>query len=200
MKARRLDYLMKKYVTLTALVGLALVSQVALASYRMSTWDEFVLRAAPYAPTPTNSVYYVVWEAGGARLSTGLKRPIGNPLGRPGPTGTQLYLGGTQCVAAVRALTGAPASNTWRRGRNVMISRDVPPGTAIATFVWSGAAGRYVYSGHATTLIGIASVTGAGELHLWSQNWPNGFQVLVQHRIRSSNGGVADPRRYYVVE
>lgn len=50
-------------------------------------------------------------------------------------------VGDFQCVALVRHFTNAPPALAWREGERVLGNRNIPEGTAIATFVngrWPG--------------------------------------------------------------
>src|SRR6185503_6088580 len=79
--------------------------------------------------------------------------------------------GDGQCVAAVRALTGAPASIYWKRGARVL---DNPPpvGTAIATFTQDPRTGQWVYTpGHCAVF---KQLNPDGSIVVWHQNYPWG--------------------------
>jgi hypothetical protein len=49
-------------------------------------------------------------------------------------------VGSHQCVALVQTYAGLPHTSAWKSGEAVMDSKDIVPGTAIATFV----RGRYL--------------------------------------------------------
>jgi len=107
--------------------------------------------------------------------------------------------GDGQCVAAVRALTGAPASSTWNRGARVL-DNPPPAGTAIATFTWSASAGRYVYTpGHCAVF---KQLNADGSIVVWHQNYP--WNAPLNERTITHNYGTnPDPTNsgnYYVVQ
>lgn len=101
-----------------------------------------------------------------------------------------------QCVALVKALSGAPQTTLWKPGRQVIHS-NLPRGTAIAKFEWSGSKGSYSQSGagHCGILIGLRST---GGFDLWDQNWGQP-SVIRRHTISGSGGGVYDPASYYEI-
>lgn len=43
-------------------------------------------------------------------------------------------VGSHQCVALVQTYAGLPHTSTWKPGKAVLASKDIVPGTAIATF------------------------------------------------------------------
>lgn len=59
--------------------------------------------------------------------------PLVNTLGRSSKVGDQ------NCVALVRFYANAPDHRHWQAGQRVIDNQNIPPGTAIATFV----GGRY---------------------------------------------------------
>ncbi|MDR3088044.1 MAG: BPSL0067 family protein, partial [Azoarcus sp.] len=70
------------------------------------------------------------------------------------------------CVTAVKALTGAPATASWRRGKKVKGNTTIVPGTAIATFARQGN-GKFLFKGHAA---------------IFCNHMDNGFMVYDQWR------------------
>jgi hypothetical protein len=57
-------------------------------------------------------------------------------------------LGSKECVASVKALTGAPQTILWRRGKKVK-GNNIFPGTAIATFLKkNNTTNLYSFEGH----------------------------------------------------
>lgn len=98
-----------------------------------------------------------------------------------------------QCVAFVKTASGRTTSTSeWVKGAHaVSTCRSVVQGTAVATFAPDG-----TFRGHA----GFVKSCNATSLTLWDQNFSDPPDGLVrEHTIRSTNGSVADPRRYYVV-
>ena len=65
-------------------------------------------------------------------------------------TGNENYIYG--CVTAVKALAGAPATTSWRRGKKVK-GNSVASGTAIATF-GKVKNGHFAFKGHAAIFAG----------------------------------------------
>jgi hypothetical protein len=64
-------------------------------------------------------------------------------------------VGNGQCVAYVREASGAPATNSWRRGVRVRDAA-VPSGTAIAAFDDDGSYGNHTDGrSHAAILVGV---------------------------------------------
>ena len=84
-------------------------------------------------------------------------------------------LGNGQCVALVRALTGAPAASTWREGESIvdLLERNayVAPGTAIATF-FNGRYPNWNHGNHAAIFLGWAG-SGIEVFHQWSGKAPH---------------------------
>jgi hypothetical protein len=102
--------------------------------------------------------------------------------------------GSKECVAAVKALAGAPATFAWRRGERVKGNLLVMPGTAIATFPLTRNT-HFGFKGHAAILI---RHTAAG-FEVYDQ-W-NGTP-LHRREITSSCAGYVsnDAEAFYVVE
>ena len=61
--------------------------------------------------------------------------------------------GSRECAVAVKALTGAPATSLWRRGKKVKGNNSILQGTAIATFPDKGSDGKFHYKGHAAIFV-----------------------------------------------
>jgi hypothetical protein len=83
--------------------------------------------------------------------------------------------GNGQCVALVRALTGAPPSSTWREGDRLVDLLEanalIAPGTAIATFTH----GRYPnlpHGNHAAIFVGWVG-NGIEVFHQWRGRAPH---------------------------
>ena len=72
-------------------------------------------------------------------------------------TSQTTVLGNGQCVALVRALTGAPASSVWREGASIAdlleCNGRIPIGTAIATF-FDGRYPNWHHGNHAAIFLG----------------------------------------------
>jgi hypothetical protein len=106
--------------------------------------------------------------------------PTGNPLaaaaagryvaGNPRQWIGQPSVGTGECVALVRAATGAPQAEDWRRGVQVQGNTNVRPGTAIAMFDKNGR-----YNGHAA---------------IYLDQDKHGVQVVDQWNIRDRQGHV----------
>jgi hypothetical protein len=86
----------------------------------------------------------------------------------------QRPVGTGECVALVRAATGAPRSTEWRPGVRVQGNADIRPGTAIAIFDDTGR-----YTGHAAIYLG----QDAGGIRVIDQwNVRQNGQVIRQHQ------------------
>ena len=59
--------------------------------------------------------------------------------------------GSKECVPAVKALAGTPATSAWRRGKKVK-GNNILPGTAIATFPIKKN-GKFHFKGHAAIFV-----------------------------------------------
>ncbi|MDR3088068.1 MAG: BPSL0067 family protein [Azoarcus sp.] len=81
------------------------------------------------------------------------------------------------CATAIKALTGAPATASWRRGKKVKGNTTIAPGTAIATFARQ-ANGKFLFKGHAAIFC--------------NHNMGNGFMVYDQWR-----DAVVDRRKHF---
>ena len=98
------------------------------------------------------------------------------------------------CVAAVKALTGAPETAKWRRGKKVK-GNNIPPGTAIATFPVEKDDEPFGFKGHAA----IYSFQTEGCLHVYDQHENKRFSWQM---IRFQCGGYVsnDGEAFYVIE
>ena len=109
-------------------------------------------------------------------------------------------IGDGQCVAFVRAASGAPVTSTWTQGAQVR-GGNPAIGTAIATFDPDGTYGNHTDGrSHAAIYIG-QDATG---LHVWDQ-WtsPTGVQPVHQRTVRFQGGTakpVNDGDAFYVIE
>lgn len=105
-------------------------------------------------------------------------------------------VGDGQCVAFVKAASGAPATSAWSQGLQVK-GNGLPIGTAIATFDPDGTYGNHTDGrSHAAIYLG-QDATG---LQVWDQ-WVG---QTVHHRTIFFRGGegkrVNDGDAFYVVE
>lgn len=105
-------------------------------------------------------------------------------------------VGDGQCVAFVKAASGAPATSLWKQGALVKNS-SIPAGTAIATFDPNGTYGNHTDgTSHGAIYVG----QNAAGLQVWDQ-WTG--QPVHQRTIRFQNGAakpVNDGDKFYVVE
>jgi len=150
-------------------------------------------------PTVTfNGQQTLAWNSTSQQLPQSrryfLQAPLsgGVQVGETSPSGTT-----GECVALPKALTSVGATSTWRRGAAV-VGGNVPVGTVVATFKLQNGQWRYANDGscHAAVFRGYGS---SGRIKLWSQNWPLNYRCIIKHEIGSTNNGVSDPRRYFVV-
>jgi hypothetical protein len=104
-----------------------------------------------------------------------------------------------KCVSLVKAVTkNNTATSGWTRGVNVVASKTVATGTAIATFMGPG----NTYAGHTGIFVGYAK-DAAGNItgfNVYDQNWS--AKAVTTHRIATSGaaGSVNDADSYYVVQ
>lgn len=101
----------------------------------------------------------------------------------------------TQCVAFVQAVSGAPATGSWQRGRQAMTNA-LPVGTAIALFQGNGLYSQ-AGAGHCAILL---NKNAAGIL-VADQNWvpPYPSMVKVHFIPRTGSGTVGDAAAYYEI-
>ena len=108
-------------------------------------------------------------------------------------TGNEEYIYG--CATAVKAITGAPVTSSWRRGKKVK-GNGIAKGTAIATFARQKD-GHFAFKGHAAIFDGYE-----GGLAMYDQWWgvkPKRFdRRVVPYRC----GGYVsnDAEAFYVIE
>ena len=95
----------------------------------------------------------------------------------------------SECVALVRAWTGAPSSTTWIKGARVQGNANIARGTAIATFVDGH------YHGHAAIYLGETS-DGIRVYDQWNSQKPH--ERIIHYTGRHSF--VDDGTHYYVVQ
>ena len=91
-------------------------------------------------------------------------------------------IGDGQCVAYVRAASGAPHTSSWKRGELVKDAR-VTRGTVIATFDSNGRYGNHT--------------SGTSHTAIFLQQLPNGIRVLdqwVSHKRDENGKTVAVPQ------
>ncbi|HIK55569.1 MAG TPA: BPSL0067 family protein [Synechococcales cyanobacterium M55_K2018_004] len=105
---------------------------------------------------------------------------------------------GAQCWDLVALVTGdrRHAATQWRAGSNVMSSRNIAPGTAIATF--KGPNGTY--QGHTAIFESYGVRNGVEGFWAWHQNFPTGSGI--QRHFIPTNGNRAlnnDAREYFIV-
>lgn len=188
----------RNLLVISSLLVLANAPIRAEASYKVNNLTVLSILLGPQYQ-PYGTVSYLKWITSGQSVPGSVPH---RSFAIPGyPRGTQIGVDG-QCVAFARAVTGAPANGlnldqgAWRRGKQVSLG-GVPAGTMVATFSYRN--GRYRYDGGHTAIL-IRYNNSKTDIDLWSQNWPLGFQCVVRHRIKKSDGSVGDPRRYYVVE
>lgn len=90
-------------------------------------------------------------------------------------TSQTTVLGNGQCVALVRALTGAPASSVWREGASIAdlleCNGRIPIGTAIATF-FDGRYPNWHHGNHAAIFLGWTA-NGMEVFHQWRGKAPH---------------------------
>lgn len=90
-------------------------------------------------------------------------------------TSQSTVFGNGQCVALVRALTGAPASSIWREGESIadLLERNanLVPGTAIATF-FGGRYPNWHHGNHAAIFLGWTT-DGMEVFHQWRGKAPH---------------------------
>jgi len=186
----------RRISVLAVVLGLAAPARLARAEYHVQWGYEMILDNFFNWRYGTSNAFnaYVVWNGSTAQLPGARAYFVGPYL----PAGVQVGAGGPlagQCGVFCQAVTGAPLTGNWRRGRRVVGSY-VAPGTLIATFVWNG--WTWVYSGHSCIFRGYAP---DGSLEVWSQNWPVGFGAVVANYIRGwGTTAVTDRFAYFVVE
>ena len=99
------------------------------------------------------------------------------------------------CVAAVKALTNAPETAEWRRGKKVRHHPGIEPGTAIATFSVMKDEETFGYKGHAA----IYARQDSTGLHVYDQYIDKSFglrKIFFKCKGYVSNDGDA----YFVIE
>jgi len=102
--------------------------------------------------------------------------------------------GSKECVAAVKALAGAPATPAWRRGAKVKGNHHVMPGAAIATFPVVRNA-HFGFKGHAAIFIRHT----ADGFEVYDQ-W-NGTPLQRREITRNCTGYVSnDTEAFYIIE
>lgn len=106
--------------------------------------------------------------------------------------------GNGQCVALVKALTGAPASSHWKEGMSLaeaLRSGKIQSGTAIATFV-DGRYPNWSHGNHAA--IFVRAVTNGIEIYdQWHRHSP---ELRIIRFNRPAAGTAQRPERYSVIE
>jgi hypothetical protein len=105
-----------------------------------------------------------------------------------------------ECVSMIKNLAHSTvATGSWSRGKRIT-DGGVSSGTTLATFVWSSAKGRYVYSGHAAifreyTYDSYGKING---IMIWDQNWyknEKGEGIVAMHKITKASADA-----YYVIQ
>jgi len=99
------------------------------------------------------------------------------------------------CAAAVKALTGAPQTSLWRRGKKVK-GNNILPGTAIATFP-TKVGTVFMFKGHAAIL---AEIHATGLVVYDQYNTPE--KPFGKRTIKFVCGGYVsnDGEAFYVIE
>lgn len=110
-------------------------------------------------------------------------------------------VGDGQCVAFVRAASGAPHTSAWKQGKLVKTVSTIFPGTAIATFDQNGKYGsREDGTSHAAVFIRKSAI-GIVVLDQWITNGK--AQPVHERTIRFNNSigkKINNGDEYYVVE
>ncbi|MDR1423565.1 MAG: BPSL0067 family protein [Azoarcus sp.] len=111
-------------------------------------------------------------------------------------TGNESYTYG--CVTAVKALTGAPGSNDWRRGKKVK-GNSITKGTAIATFAREKE-GHYAFKEHAAIFDGYED--GLAMYDQWWSSTDEKRKRFSRRIIPFTCGGYVsnDGEAFYVIE
>jgi hypothetical protein len=105
------------------------------------------------------------------------------------------------CVTAVKALTGAPGTAQWRRGKKVVGNNVIMPLTAIATFGSQHKSGHFEFKGHAAIFVRHA---GDG-IVVYDQWWDTDVEKLKRFSERTIPYKCAgyisnDAAAFYVIE
>jgi hypothetical protein len=107
-----------------------------------------------------------------------------------------VLVGDGQCVAYVKAASGAPATSTWRRGARVKGVTGLAAGTAVATFSANGQYENVTGRSHAAIVVRVES----GGIQVWDQ-WIG--HPVAERFIRfdnASGGGSNDGDGFYVID
>lgn len=188
---------MRAYVVVLAISAAELFgSATANAQYRASASYMSMLNSSSNWNTYKGTTY-LVYNATTKQLPNAKPQVVAVPLAPATQVGkSDVGLPPGQCVSFARPVCGAPPTGAngenWFRGTQVVGSQTLP-GTLIATFQWNGR--RWVYGGHAAIFAGFGP---NGTLLVWDQNW--GVPFVRFHAITGNNGGITDPRRYFVVK
>jgi hypothetical protein len=118
-------------------------------------------------------------------------------------------VGDGQCVALVRATTGAPNHAQWQQGLSLADRPDIPDGTAIATF-FDGAYPSWNTGNHAAIFMGYMTQNGQPGIQVYDQyvwkNPPPGSGPIKPPResfipFRDGTGpAIHDASRYSVIK
>lgn len=101
-----------------------------------------------------------------------------------------------QCVSLVKTLSkSTKVTGSWIKGRNVISSGNVLPGTVIATFSGSS------YYGHAAIFRGyvLDSYGKKIGIKVWDQNWVKSG-LIGRHSITTGTSSTSKATNYYVVQ
>jgi hypothetical protein len=138
--------------------------------------------------------YYLLWDDDGGKLG-------GSWLSAPTKMGTKVRINGFgdstgQCATLVKRL--GRSSIPWQRGDNVIASRSVPVGTAIATF---GSDGRYD-NGHSGFFGGYTYDPATGlpnGFTMYDENWTR-EGLAGSHVLKIGGSYLSNANSYYIVK